>query len=142
MRPFPSPSRLGIFIRNSREKRILLAEKSNAAVADPAEDTNVERQEKERQRPKQQPRYHVILWDDDDHTYEYVIRMMKELFGHTTERGFQIAEQVDNGGRAICLTTTREHAELKRDQIHAYGKDPMLGRCKGSMSASIEPETG
>jgi ATP-dependent Clp protease adaptor protein ClpS len=32
-----------------------------------------------------------------------------------------------------------EHAELKRDQIHAYGKDTLLDRCKGSMSASIEP---
>jgi ATP-dependent Clp protease adaptor protein ClpS len=32
-----------------------------------------------------------------------------------------------------------EHAELKRDQIHAYGKDPRMERCKGSMSAIIEP---
>ena len=119
-----------------------MAENSNAAVAEPEQDTSVKPREQERQKPKQQPRYHVILWDDDDHTYEYVIRMMKELFGHTTERGFQIAEQVDTGGRAVCLTTTREHAELKRDQIHAYGKDSLIGRCQGSMSASIEPETG
>jgi ATP-dependent Clp protease adaptor protein ClpS len=83
----------------------------------------------------------VILWDDDDHTYEYVVRMMKELFGHPLEKGFQIAQQVDKSGRAVCLTTTREHAELKRDQIHAFGQDPLISRCKGSMSASIEPET-
>jgi ATP-dependent Clp protease adaptor protein ClpS len=38
------------------------------------------------------------------------------------------------------LTTTREHAELKRDQIHAFGKDALVGDCKGSMSSSIEPE--
>ena len=36
-------------------------------------------------------------------------------------------------------TTTFERAELKRDQIHAYGADWRLARCKGSMSASIEP---
>lgn len=86
-----------------------------------------------------QPPYHVILLNDDDHTYEYVVRMLKELFGHPVERGFRMAEQVDKTGRAIVMTTTLELAELKRDQIHAYGPDPLLERCKGSMSAEIEP---
>jgi ATP-dependent Clp protease adaptor protein ClpS len=92
------------------------------------------------QRPRQQPRYHVILWDDDDHSYEYVVLMMKQLFGHPYPHGFKIAKEVDSAGRAICLTTTKEHAELKRDQIKAFGKDCLIDRCKGSMSASIEPE--
>jgi ATP-dependent Clp protease adaptor protein ClpS len=91
-------------------------------------------------RPKQQPRYHVILWDDDDHSYEYVVNMMKRIFGHPYPRGFKIAKEVDSAGRAICLTTTKEHAELKRDQILAFGKDDLIERCKGSMSATIEPE--
>jgi ATP-dependent Clp protease adaptor protein ClpS len=90
-------------------------------------------------RPRRQPRYNVILWDDDDHTYDYVIRMVQELFGHELEKAFLMAKEVDSSGRVICLTTTMEHAELKRDQIHAYGKDDLLERCKGSMSASIEP---
>ena len=91
--------------------------------------------------PKRQPRYHVVLWDDDDHSYEYVVLMMKQVFGHTVERGFLIAKEVDSAGRAICLTTTKEHAELKRDQILAFGRDHLIERCKGSMSASIEPES-
>jgi hypothetical protein len=32
-------------------------------------------------KPKRQPRYHVVLWNDDDHTYEYVIAMLRRLFG-------------------------------------------------------------
>ena len=92
-------------------------------------------------KPKRQPRYHVVLWDDDDHSYDYVVLMMRDLFGHTFEKGFEIARQVDSRGKAVCLTTTREHAELKRDQIHAYGKDDLIERCCGSMSASIEPES-
>lgn len=90
-------------------------------------------------RPKRQPKYNVILWDDDDHSYEYVILMMRQLFAHTLEKGFEIAKVVDSNGRAICLTTTREHAELKRDQIHAFGRDVLIERCAGAMSASIEP---
>src|SRR5437016_905295 len=48
-----------------------------------------------------QPPYHVILLNDDDHTYEYVVRMLKELFGHPVERGYKMAEQVDRTGRAV-----------------------------------------
>ena len=90
-------------------------------------------------KPKQQPRYNVILWDDPDHSYDYVVTLMKEIFRQPAERGFQIAKEVDTSGRAICLTTTREHAELKRDQVHSFGKDSLIDRCKGSMSATIEP---
>lgn len=90
-------------------------------------------------KPKKQPRYNVILWDDTDHTYEYVQMMMRELFRMPLEQGFQVAKEVDSSGRAICMTTTLELAELKRDQIHAYGADSRIPRCKGSMSATIEP---
>ena len=73
-------------------------------------------QEQAGQKPKRQPPYHVILWNDESHTFDYVIGMMMELFGHTLEKGVQIAKEVDTQGRAIVLTTTMEHAELKRDQ--------------------------
>ena len=95
--------------------------------------------EEEKENVKRQPPYHVILLNDDDHTYGYVIRMLGQLFGHPEERAFQMAKEVDTTGRVIVATTTLEHAELKRDQIHAFGPDPRLPRCKGSMSASIEP---
>jgi ATP-dependent Clp protease adaptor protein ClpS len=95
---------------------------------------------REEEKVRRQPPYHVILLNDDDHTYEYVIRMLKELFGYPEEKGFQMAKEVDTTGRVIVLTTAKEHAELKRDQIHAYGADPYSSRqCAGSMSAIIEP---
>ena len=94
---------------------------------------------REEQRTRRQPPYHVILLNDEDHSYAYVILMLKELFGHPPEKGFVLAEEVDKQGRAIVLTTTREHAELKQEQIHAYGPDPSIERCQGSMTAVIEP---
>ena len=95
--------------------------------------------EDKRAKRKKQPQYHVVLWDDSDHSYQYVVMMMRKLFRHPIEKGFEIATEVDCSGRAICLTTTMEHAELKRDQIHSFGKDDLIPRCKGSMSATIEP---
>ena len=65
--------------------------------------------------------------------------MMHELFGHPLKKGFQLAQEVDTSGKAIVLTTTMEHAELKRDQIRAYGKDDLSNDCLGSMCATIEP---
>ncbi len=90
-------------------------------------------------KPRRQPPYHVVLLDDDDHTYDYVVEMLGKIFGHSREKAFRMAQEVDTTGRVIVDTTTLERAELKRDQIHAYGKDWRLPRSKGSMSAVIEP---
>src|SRR6187402_1936269 len=75
---------------------------------------------------KPQPRYHVILLDDDDHTYDYVIRMLRRVFGFGENRAYELAKEVDKSGRSLLLTTTREHAELKQEQIHAFGSDPLI----------------
>ncbi|MEM7782199.1 MAG: ATP-dependent Clp protease adaptor ClpS [Planctomycetota bacterium] len=116
-----------------------MSDQGSATTIEPVVTTKAN--EKTDQQRKKQPRFHVILWDDDDHSYQYVILMMRQLFGHTFNRGFEIAKNVDSQGRSICLTTTKEHAELKRDQIHSFGKDFLIDRCKGSMTATIEPET-
>jgi ATP-dependent Clp protease adaptor protein ClpS len=118
-----------------------MADEQAAAVAveEPVVQTAPRADDRKKKKRKRQPPYHVILWNDDDHSYEYVIRMLQKLFGHPIEKGFELAKEVDTQGKAVVLTTTREHAELKRDQIHAYGKDDGIAGCKGSMSATIEP---
>jgi ATP-dependent Clp protease adaptor protein ClpS len=88
---------------------------------------------------KELPPFNVVLLNDDDHSYEYVIEMLKALFGHKEEEGFRLAKEVDRDGRAVVLTTHKELAELKRDQIHSFGKDVRVATCAGAMSARIEP---
>ena len=94
--------------------------------------------------PKSKPPWlwNVVLLDDSDHTYDYVIRMMQDLFNHDPQKALQIAKTVDADGRAIVLTTHRELGELKIEQIHGFGRDPLLATCKGSMSAVLEPAEG
>ena len=94
---------------------------------------------KRKDKTKQLPPYNVVLLDDNDHTYEYVIQMLRSIFAHPEEKAFSMAKEVDESGRVIVLTTHKELAELKRDQIHAWGPDKQIATCKGSMSATIEP---
>ena len=92
-------------------------------------------------KPRTAPLWNVILHDDDDHTYAYVIEMLGRVFGHSGETAYRMACEVDLTGRVIVDTTHLERAELKRQQIHAYGPDWRLERSAGSMSASLEPVT-
>ena len=104
-----------------------MSEEQQAAVAEPIEETVPHKAERKQDKPKRQPRYHVILWNDDDHTYDYVIKLAQELFGHPFERGYQIAREVDTRGRAILLTTTKEHAasvSTPRPTRHAASSTP------------------
>ena len=88
------------------------------------------------------PPYNVVLLDDDDHSYEYVIEMLGKVFGHSVEKAFEMAKEVDSKGRVIVLTTHKERAELKRDQILAYGPDARIAACTVSMKSVIEPAEG
>ena len=88
------------------------------------------------------PLYHVVLLDDDEHTYDYVIEMLQKLFLFSATKAYQHAVEVDTTGRTIVLTCELPQAEFARDQIHAYGADWRMPQSKGSMSAAIEPATG
>ena len=110
-----------------------------AAATVPLEEVAAARPcERTERETKRQPPYHVVLWNDEDHSYEYVILMLLSLFGYPPEKGFIMAKEVDTQGRVIVLTTTMEDAELKRDQIPAFGNDDLVAGCKGSMRATIE----
>ncbi len=102
-------------------------------------DTVFEEETRQADREERAPLYNVVLLDDNDHTYEYVIEMLQKLFIFTTEQAFRHAEEVDRTGRTVLMTCELPEAEFARDQIHAYGADWRLPRSKGSMSAVVEP---
>ena len=88
------------------------------------------------------PLFNVVLLDDDEHTYDYVIEMLQKLFFVALEAAFAHAVEVDTTGRTVVITCERPHAEFARDQIHAYGADPRMPKSKGSMSAVVVPASG
>ena len=85
------------------------------------------------------PLYHCVLLDDDEHTYEYVVEMLVNIFCLSPEVAYRHAVEVDATGRTIVITCELPQAEFGRDQIHAYGADPRMAVSKGSMSAVVEP---
>ncbi len=87
------------------------------------------------------PLFNVVLLDDDDHTYDYVVEMLQKLFLLSEADAFAHAVDVDTAGRTIVITCELPHAEFARDQIHAYGPDWRMNRSQGSMSAIIEPSS-
>lgn len=93
-------------------------------------------------KPRRQPPYNVIIWNDETHTYEYVIDLLMTLFGHSLEAAYQITDTVHHTGRGIAFTTHKELAELKCEQVLASGADWRMDNSHGPIRASIEPAAG
>jgi ATP-dependent Clp protease adaptor protein ClpS len=92
-----------------------------------------------RERNELVPLYRVVLLDDNDHTYDYVIEMLQHIFIFSLDQAYRHAEEVDRCGRTVLITCELAEAEFGRDQIHAYGRDWRLERSQGPMSAVVEP---
>ena len=93
----------------------------------------------EETRTRRMPPYNVVVLNDEDHTFEYVIEMLIKLFAHSLPRAKDLTWEIHSRGRAIVYTTHKEKAELKRDQVLAWGPDPRMSISKGPLGCYIEP---
>jgi ATP-dependent Clp protease adaptor protein ClpS len=82
--------------------------------------------------------WNVVLLDDNEHSYDYVIEMLCRLFWKTVEEAYDHAVEVDSSGRTIVMTCEEDPALFAKRQIEAYGADPRMSESKGSMSAVLE----
>jgi ATP-dependent Clp protease adaptor protein ClpS len=83
--------------------------------------------------------YHVIILNDDEHTYEYVVEMLQAVFGFSAATALEHTKEADRTGSSIVATCGLEEAESKRDAIHAYGPDWRMPNSRGSVAALVEP---
>ena len=90
-------------------------------------------------RTQRQPPYNVVILNDEEHTFDYVIELLVKLFGHSLATAKELTWRIHTTGRAIVYTTHKEKAELKRDQVLAYGPDPRMSISKGPLGCYIEP---
>ncbi len=82
--------------------------------------------------------YQLVLLDDDDHSYPYVIEMLGRVLGYGHEKAYVLACIVDAEGRVTLETASHEQVTRHQSQIHAFGADPRIPHCKGSMTALVE----
>jgi ATP-dependent Clp protease adaptor protein ClpS len=85
--------------------------------------------------------YHVIILNDDEHSFDYVIEMLQSIFNMAYATALAHTVEADSTGSSIVLTTNLEEAERKRDQVHAYGPDWRMPNSRGSVAALVEPAT-
>jgi ATP-dependent Clp protease adaptor protein ClpS len=86
------------------------------------------------------PPYHVILENDDDHSFEFVVGVLIKALGYTLERAFQLTHEAHTKGRAVIWTGPKEVAELKADQIQTFHETrDRDGKKLGPLGCTIEP---
>ena len=83
--------------------------------------------------------WQVVLIDDDQHTYDYVIEMLMEVCGHPMELAFQMACDVDVHKRVVVDVTSKEAASEKCRRISSFGPDWRMKRSRRSMQSVMEP---
>jgi len=83
--------------------------------------------------------YHVIILNDDEHSYEYVIEMLQNVFGISYASAMAHTMEADTTGSSIVMTCGLEEAERRRDGVHAYGPDWRMPNSRGSVAALVEP---
>lgn len=105
--------------------------------ADPVVSTKPKTSEESKTR--RQPPYHVILENDDHHSFDFVISVLRKVFGFAEERATQLAVEAHTRGRSIVWTGTRELGELKVEQILSFHETREDGRKLGPLGASLEP---
>lgn len=94
----------------------------------------------EKSQTRRIPPYHVVLANDDQHTIEFVIDVLRKVLGTPLERALQLTMEAHTSGRAVIWTGTKEVAELKVEQMTTYHEVRADDGAKlGPLTCTIEP---
>jgi ATP-dependent Clp protease adaptor protein ClpS len=113
-----------------------------ATIEAPPEE-EVSSEEASRQKPKRLPPHAVVLYNDDLHTFAYVIETLMKVFGYSEQKCYDLTVQVHNAGRGIVWSGAKEVAELKCEQIRSAGPDFYAQKkVDFPLRATVEPLPG
>jgi ATP-dependent Clp protease adaptor protein ClpS len=65
--------------------------------------------------------WQVIVWNDPVNLMDYVVFVLRKLFGHSLEEATRLMLAVHNEGRAAVSQGPREQAEMDCYRLHQYG---------------------
>jgi ATP-dependent Clp protease adaptor protein ClpS len=89
------------------------------------------------------PPYNVILENDDHHSFEFVMDVLRKVLGCAEERAFQLTLEAHTSGRSVIWTGPKEVAELKADQVRTFHEVRARDQAPlGPLGCTIEPAPG
>ena len=73
---------------------------------------------------RRQPPYAVVIHNDDVNGADFVVVVLRKVFGYDVPKCVELMTEAHETGRAVVWVGALEVAELKADQIKSCGPDP------------------
>ena len=89
-------------------------------------------------KPKKAPNFKVVLFNDEQHTYDYVVEMLTKVCQLAKNSAFRCAVEVDMTGKTIVYYGTKDECEDVCLKILNYGADHRIPESMGSMEAEVQ----
>lgn len=90
-------------------------------------------------RTRRQPPYAVVLHNDDSNSMDFVVTVLRKVFGYSVEKCVELMLEAHKKGKAAVWVGALEVAELKADQIHSCGPDPFVKKNPHPLGVTVEP---
>jgi ATP-dependent Clp protease adaptor protein ClpS len=88
---------------------------------------------------RKQPPYAVILHNDDDTSMQWVVTVLRKVFGYNETKCVEHMMEAHETGRSVVWVGALELAELKADQIVGCGAEPGNPKSKQPIRVTVEP---
>jgi ATP-dependent Clp protease adaptor protein ClpS len=82
--------------------------------------------------------YKIVLFNDEEHTYDYVVELLTQVCKLSRQNAFRCAVEVDMTGRTIVYYGSHADCEKVCTQILKYGPDHRLPHSMSSMNAEVQ----
>jgi ATP-dependent Clp protease adaptor protein ClpS len=85
--------------------------------------TRPQRTASQQDEPRQFPMHIIIVYNDNDHSFEYAMELFAKVFRYSYDKCRSLALHIHHEGRTVVWNGTKELGELKIEQIKNGGPD-------------------
>jgi ATP-dependent Clp protease adaptor protein ClpS len=86
-------------------------------------DANIQTLTKEKIKIEEPSKYNVIFLNDEITTFQFVVKVLKQIFNKTTEQAESLAKQIHDNGKGVVGTYLYEIAEQKGIETTILARD-------------------
>ena len=86
-------------------------------------DANIQTLTKEKIKIEEPSKYNVIFLNDEITTFQFVVKVLKQIFNKTTEQAESLAKHIHENGKGVVGTYLYEIAEQKGIETTILARD-------------------